>query len=87
MNSHRGIEQSRRDDLESLAYILIYLQLGQLPWSGLTIDDKSAKSKKILELKISTMTEENFKKWKIEKDFLDFVLECRSMGFEEVPDY
>ncbi|KAF9230310.1 kinase-like domain-containing protein [Melanogaster broomeanus] len=33
INSHLGFEQGRRDDLESLAYIMIYFFHGRLPWS------------------------------------------------------
>jgi casein kinase I family protein HRR25 len=32
INSHIGLEQSRRDDLEAVGYVLLYLHLGQLPW-------------------------------------------------------
>ena len=51
-------EQSRRDDMEALGYILIYFLNGTLPWQGLRAKTKAQKYEKISEKKLSTPVEE-----------------------------
>lgn len=58
INTHLGIEQSRRDDLESLGYVLMYFNKGSLPWQGLKAATKRQKYERISEKKMSTPIEE-----------------------------
>jgi len=55
INAHYGVEQSRRDDLESLCYVLIYLLKGELPWQR--VDKRNEKDEEILKCKVNTPIE------------------------------
>ena len=57
VNTHMGIEQSRRDDLEGISYVMLYFLRGSLPWQGLTAKNKNDKYKKIMDTKMSTAIE------------------------------
>ena len=85
LNNHMGIEQSRRDDLECLAFSLVYLLKGNLPWQGIRIEDKSEKYKKILERKKSISTDMLCKG--LPSEFANVFYYCRSLKFEDKPDY
>lgn len=85
INAHLGIEQSRRDDMESLGYVLMYFNRGSLPWQGLKANNKKQKYEKISEKKMSTNVEVLCKGFPSE--FAMYLNYCRALRFEEKPDY
>lgn len=83
--NHLGIEQSRRDDLESLGYVFVYFLLGKLPWQGLRAENKKEKYNRILDYKLSVTIPDLCSGLPIE--FQDYLTYCRGLRFDETPDY
>jgi len=85
LNTHIGLEQSRRDDLESLGYVLLYFLRGSLPWQGLKAHTKTLKYQRIADCKLrtplSTLTAGLPNEFRL---YLDY---CRALSFEARPDY
>lgn len=85
INTHLGIEQSRRDDMESLGYVMMYFLRGSLPWQGLKATTKRQKYEKISEKKMSTPIEVLCRGYPME--FVTYFQYCRSLRFDDKPDY
>ena len=83
--SHLGYEQSRRDDLESLAYSLIYFSRGSLPWMGIKAQNKEEKYKKIVQIKLNSLVSVLCDQ--LPKEFIEFVNYIKELGFEQKPNY
>jgi serine/threonine protein kinase len=85
INSHLGNSQSRRDDLESIGYLLIYLYRGSLPWQNIKHKDKYERYRLIGEKKINTTEEELCDK--LPKEFLIYLKYVRNLEYDEKPHY
>lgn len=85
INTHLGVEQSRRDDLESLGYVLMYFLRGSLPWQGLKAATKKQKYERIMEKKMMTPTESLCRGFPTEMAI--YLNCCRSLRFDDRPDY
>ena len=83
--THLGIEQCRRDDLESLGYVLMYFLRGDLPWMGLQLKTREEKQQKIMELKINYTPDLLCKGFP--EEFINYFNVVREMQFETKPDY
>ena len=77
INTHRRLELSRRDDLESLGYMLIYFSLGSLPWRESRYEEAT-----ILELKEKIVHDKNLPN--ILREYLSYI---RKIEFKEKPKY
>ncbi|KAG5514033.1 hypothetical protein PMAC_000655 [Pneumocystis sp. 'macacae'] len=85
INTHLGVEQSRRDDLESLGYVMMYFCRGSLPWQGLKAATKKQKYDRIMEKKMTTPTEVLTRGFP--NEFAIYLNYTRSLRFDDKPDY
>eukprot|EP01060_Flectonema_neradi_P015962 TRINITY_DN22598_c0_g1_i1.p1 TRINITY_DN22598_c0_g1~~TRINITY_DN22598_c0_g1_i1.p1 ORF type:complete len:337 (+),score=40.18 TRINITY_DN22598_c0_g1_i1:66-1076(+) len=88
INTHKGSEQGRRDDLEALAYVFIYFMKGSLPWQGLGIGgrlDKKARLNLVCESKASCTPESLCEG--LPNQFLSYLSYVRRLSFKSKPDY
>ena len=85
INALKGYEHSRRDDLESVGYILIYFLKGKLPWQNIKATTKEDKYQKILEKKMEISSKELYKGYPNElAEFLEYT---KNIEYNERPNY
>ena len=82
VNAHLGLELSRRDDLISTGYVLIYMLKGMLPWQGIKDKDKISK---LVQKKIQIPNDVLCSG--LPNEFLHYMNYCKNLKFEERPDY
>lgn len=87
INAQQRISQSRRDDLESIGYVLVYFMKGSLPWQNKRIVAKNPKQRKemVLEMKTKTILSELCANLPQEIHF--YLKYCRERIFDETPNY
>ena len=85
INALKGCEQSRRDDLEAIGYVLMFFLRGSLPWQGLHVHKGEDRYKKILVKKRSTSAEELCLGFP--NEFVEYINYTRNLEFEADPDY
>lgn len=93
--THLGIEQTRRDDIESLALSFIYLLKGSLPWEGIRGKTKQDKHNKVMEKKMAVAFDELCYGLPGNEEFIYNAIEefgeilkySRSLQFDEEPKY
>lgn len=87
LNSHSLKEQSRRDDMESLAYLIIYLKSGKLPWHGVPrCETRLERYNMIVKKKFETKPEELITQDMPYELYL-FYQYCKDLSFDQRPDY
>ncbi|KAM9669158.1 casein kinase I-like [Dama dama] len=85
ITAHLGGRQSRRDDMESLGYVLMYFNRASLPWQGLQAATMKETFEKIREMKMTTSIDVLCDGFPIQ--FAMYLKYCCGLSFEEAPDY
>ena len=86
INAHLGMELSRRDDLESIMYCLIYFIKGELPWSEYNpATSQQSRLQEVKVIKLSTPIEQLCHT--LPSEFRTFMTYCQSLQFKDRPNY
>ena len=85
MNALSGLQLSRRDDLESLSYMILYFLTKKLPWQGIVAKSLAIRYKKIYEKKSELEKWDKFLSLPVQ--IQKFIKYCRNLGFTEDPNY
>lgn len=86
INIHMGIEPSRRDDLTSIGYMLVYfIRGGKLPWQSLKISNRAERNNLVMNSKMTTSIELLCNGFP--SAFALYLNYCGSLHFEDRPDY
>ena len=85
INALQGYEQSRRDDLESAGYVLMFLLRGNLPWQNIKIKGKHDKYAKICNKKKEVSSKELGKDFP--SQFAEVLEYFKNLGYTEDPNY
>ena len=82
--AHKGYELGRKDDLESLFYVGLFLLLGQLPWQGINVSDKD-RTRVVGEMKHQINPKDLCKD--LPEQFSQILDYLKKMQFKQEPDY
>jgi len=85
INALRGAEQSRRDDLESIGYMIIYFMKGRLPWDKISGKNIKEINRKIILIKKSIHIKDLCKD--LPAQIFEYMKYVRQLKFSQTPDY
>ena len=81
INSQLGFQQSRKDDLESIGYMMVFFLKGALPWQDIVAATKEQKYNLILQIKMNTSIEKLCEG--VPSEVMGYFRYVKNLGFDE----